>query len=442
MKRYLISFALLILSGNNALFADNANPKMIQILSAEQLKTYRAFVKTINIKDKRLKEILNDEDTLLVTDDAMPPAYQDSTDDDHFGPFRNDADKPNFVAPLFEGRTFKFPFGQTGGLHQSPTMKKFNFLHLPKVNGKMLPIVYYKKTTYPSTRNGRSSYRLYWLFPKGTVAGEVLWHQGPNESFTFEIRTEERDLAYWERNAFSLFPTSESAAAAIKQIRPNWKEDKTLLSLIRQLEDPTTLKASVVEDTFGIFSASGGIDVLPEELNEAMAIELYNKFPLESRRNKNWKKHGDLISRAPTPNPKVSFSLRPQGDLSYPIAVNSTSCANCHREIGRPFSDLVPRAVLYGEIWGNDEVFFFHPWAPENLLTNAGEMSDNRMNFRREFVEGGIFQAYDPKLHSTEYYQVIKQETWPYEYNDTVSYRNGFSPFTHRQLSGVRNPER
>lgn len=420
--------------------ADDEEPKPVQIVSKEKLGTYQKFMKQIDIEDKDLRALMKDEDTMIFDEEVMPGVYQNSIDEKR-GVFRNDSDKPPFVGKIFEGSTFRFPFGHTGGLHKSKTMRKFNFLKLPRVKGKVLPIVWWTVDTYSGTRRVVVP-RYEWLFPVGTIVGEVLWHTGPDKgSYVFEIRTGTRELKSWRRASHAILPTAKGVVKAIKELRPKWKDDAKLVKLIDHLEDTKNMTEKVLDDEFGIFSASGGVDTMPEEFTSELAMEMYKKYPLEDRTGLAWKTEGKLVARTLTPNPKTEFSLRPQGDLSYAIAVNAQTCNQCHREVGRPFADLEKQALLYGEMWGNDEVFFFHPWASNVIHTSAASQGDFRSTFREEFVKAGIFQKFDSKKHSADYYHQIPREVWPYEVNTGLSFRNGFVPFQTRKESGKRNTE-
>src|SRR4051812_26942717 len=113
-----LALMLLFLLSSLGLASEGA-PRPLQILSEQDLKSYRSVIP--QVKDKQLEALLNDPETIWYDSTAIPRAYQDSIPGD-IGVFRNDAFKPlNLVGKIFDVYDFNFPFRTTGGLHMSYT---------------------------------------------------------------------------------------------------------------------------------------------------------------------------------------------------------------------------------------------------------------------------------------------------------------------------------
>src|SRR6185436_13784312 len=124
--------------------------------------------------------------------------------------------------------TFHFPFGRPGGFAGDAFV--VDFWHVPRQAGAILPVVWWWRE--PTSWH----HRIEWMFPKGTVIGEVLFKIAPDgEWYPFEIRTRERMIDGWTTNAFRPFPTAEDLATALetqRQQRPEWAAAADVTALI------------------------------------------------------------------------------------------------------------------------------------------------------------------------------------------------------------------
>ena len=90
-----------------------------------------------------------------------------------------------------------------------------------------------------------------------------------------------------------------------------------------------------------------------------------------------------------------------------------------HRDAGRPFRDYYPNIIAYGELWGQDEVFTWHPFRTDMFLGADGDVvnfnNDNR-RMRQDFVDGGLLAPFSSSAHSEEHYTRIPREWHDYVY--------------------------
>ncbi|MCA9248874.1 MAG: hypothetical protein KDA42_17225 [Planctomycetales bacterium] len=344
------------------------------------------------VNDRELMAVFENPRTMWYDDASMPSAYQDS-----IAPFVGilETRLSGNVAPVefFENGKFRFPFGDPGGLHRTEGIEGVNFLLLPERDGKRLPIVWWKES---------ESYQ--WSFPIGTVVGEVLTMRSPDgEPVVFEIRLRRRQKNSWHADAFRPFPTAESLAAAIIQRNTCWDQQPELAELVYRLRDPGTLMPRELKDTYGAFFASGAIDELPP-IDPRLVCDLLQETTFESSEGAIWKSNGAMECYAPT---AASFSIVPANYDAGLIAVHEISCSRCHQHTGRKIGEFVPSQRLYGQVWGSDGIFSWHPFDPKQLLSSPNGLPANPL--RPAFEQAGIVENYDPAKHGEQFYNVLPE---------------------------------
>ena len=112
-------------------------------------------------------------------------------------------------------------------------------------------------------------------------------------------------------------------------------------------------------------------------------------------------------------------SIVPQGFNAAAIEVKEDSCDTCHRDAGRPFKTWYDNILAYGELWGNDEIFTWHPFTLANFVDAQGEVvnfnNDNRI-LRPDFKAAGLIAPYVPANHPASVYQRIVREWTDFAY--------------------------
>ncbi len=384
-------------------------PAAPQIVDATTLATYKAALPKVAWPE--LQAMLESPSTLWFDKATMIPSYQDSVGDNASTPIgarANSQGRAVIVQPgkrLFsdDGKTWAFPFAHTAGTDKSTNIHVVNFLFLPAKDGKLLPVVY-RTIDDPSARGGLGLHKWTWTYPKGALLGELIFvRDAAGGLHPSELRTRMRYLDGWAVNAFRPFPTAKSLANAIKAKRPQWQSSATLKSAVDQLEGTAPLEArSLSSPGFNnVFSVSGSLDVLPDLGDEALVKELLDTTTFVSAYGTTWRTSGSAQTFAAST--RASFSIVPNDYEAGLLAVNEQSCTQCHKEAGRAIDDFEPQAVLYGDIWGEDQIFSFHPWDQSRYP----QFNNENRSLRPIFAQSGVVERFDATKHSADSYRAL-----------------------------------
>lgn len=383
-----------------------------QILAAGTVATYKAALPKVAYS--RLQKILESPSTLYWDKQIMPPTYQDTvggTDNQGqplpIGARRNNAGKNLIVEPgkkLFsaDGQAWAFPFGHTGGADESTSLFIVNFMSLPAQGGKILPVAF--TTVDRPTSDGLRLTRWDWTYPRGTVVGEILFVRDPAGALvTTEIRVRERYADRWATNAFRPFPTSQSLSVAIKKLRPNWATVPALAAAVTQIENQQSITAKTLSSPAfnNLVTLQGAEDApLPDLADNTLVKELLTKTTFVSSYGEAWKQSGNLTAFGARGN-TAAFGIVADRSNTGPFEVRETTCDKCHNQGGTFIADIVPQAILYGDVWGNDRIFSFHPFEP-SLIQGAG---DENRQVRAAFTQAGLVERYDATKHPPTLYK-------------------------------------
>jgi hypothetical protein len=390
-----------------ATVADEGQP-VPQLLDPAKLASYKGALPSVAFGV--LTEIMNSPRTLWWDKETIRPAYQDTVGDGNIAPIGarfNSEGRPLIVPEgkkffAEDGKTWSFPFAHTAGTDTSTNVVIVNFLHLPAKNGQTLPVVY-RTISDRAALGGLGLHRWTWWYPKGTMVGEIIFMKDPSGGLvTSEIRTRERYLDGWATNVWRPFPTAASLSAAIKTQRPDWAAKPNLKAVVEHLENNATLTplTRATPAWNNIITLSGAVDTLPDIGDPALVKDLLTKTPFVTAYKDTWKTNGTL--RAFAASSKSTFSVVPDNYEASLLEVNEKSCAGCHDQASRLINDFEPRAVLYGDIWGSDQVFSFHPF--DQSLIRGPTAGDNRA-VRPALAP--IVVRFDPAKHSPADYKEI-----------------------------------
>ena len=100
---------------------------------------------------------------------------------------------------------------------------------------------------------------------------------------------------------------------------------------------------------------------------------------------------------------ETDYHIVPKHFTAGFVEVNRESCMRCHRDTTKHARAHEFGRDWYGRIRGGDNIFSFHPFSLESI-SDDGRAKTIRM--RRELVEGGWLEKYDPAKHSAEVYQI------------------------------------
>jgi len=374
-----------------------------------------------------LRAILESPQTMWYDHATIVPGYQDSFGDNVVAPIGmrpNTIDSelidlavPGGHAEIFAKRgQFHFPFGNPINVADGDVMV-VNFWHLPADGGTLRPVVWWRREPNDLT------HRVNWLFPVGTVFGEAMFIRYGGELWPFELRTRERKPDHWQVDAYRPFRTAEELATALERKRSeraSWAADRDIDRLIAHLRDSSTLQprsisASHFQSAFP--TLDGAADSLPGLAEPSILQALLLEQPFRSSRDAVWKKHGGLETYAATTD--AAFSIVPRGYNGGMFAVNDDSCARCHQNAGRPFKDWYDNILAYGELWGEDEIFSWHPFTTARFIDAAGDVVDfnyDNRELRADWVAAGLLAPYDSAAHSDTIYKTIPRAWKGYAY--------------------------
>lgn len=384
-----------------------SNVAVNQLLDAATLATYRAALP--KVAWPRLAAILGSPSTLFWDKQAMPPAYQDTVGDGGSIPFgaRLNSQGKSLIVPegkkLFsaDGTTWSFPFGHTAGADEATSTLVVNFMSLPSSGGALLPIAYRVET---ATASGLPIKRWNWSFPKRTIVGEILFIQDGTSLVASEIRVRERYADAWATNVFRPFATASTLAAAIKAKRPAWQGTTSLATLVAALENTTTLtpKTLTSPSFSNIVTLEGAVDApLPDANDAPLVRDLLTTTAFVGAYGTSWKASGTTRAFGAT-GPATGLSFVPSKvDLGL-LEVRESTCTKCHDQGGTFIGDLVDQAILYGDIWGVDRIFSFHPFEPSRIDASGAENRVVRAGL------AGVVELYDAAKHPSTTYSFYR----------------------------------
>lgn len=374
-----------------------------------------------------VRTLIESPRTLWYDKQSLVPGYQDSFGDNVVTPigFRPNTIDPGLInlavpgghAQIFsELGIFHFPFGHPIG--PVTDVRVVNFWRLPDGDDGYRPVVHWQRDPNEYT------HRVEWMFPAGTVFGELMFLDEGGTLFPFEIRTRTRTLTGWDVDALRPFPTAEDLATALETRRgdrPEWASSPAIDGLIEQLRGGSLASFSVSTTHFpGAFpTRDAGIDRLPELTGSDAELihELLMTTPFRSARGVYWKQAGDRSAWAASATGKGA--IVPAGYNAAAVEVSEQSCDSCHRDAGRPFETWYSNILAYGELWGNDETFTWHPFTQSNFVNAQGEVvnfnNDNRI-IRADFKAAGLIVPYKPAEHPATIYKRIVREWTDFAY--------------------------
>jgi hypothetical protein len=278
-----------------------------------------------------------------------------------------------------------------------------DFLLLPKdATGRAAPIPIW--TTEPDANHLAWN----WEYPNGTIVGEVIFIVDGQSLLPTEVRMRKRYASGWATNAFRPFPEAASLSSAIRAKRPNFASNPALAAVVAQLDGGGALTPTrlAVDGPFqGLFDQSGALDVLPDFGDPALVRELLTTTPFASAYGSTWRAAGGLTAFAAST--ASDLSIVPKNAAHGLLEVNEASCTRCHKNGGEPLEKYYFPLSLYGEIWGKDGIFTFHPFDESFYgqldLDQGGGPVDNR-HMNPALQQMGFIEVFDAARHTGPFY--------------------------------------
>jgi hypothetical protein len=370
-----------------------------------------------------LRATLESTQTLWYDKLSLTPGYQDSFGDNVQTPigFRPNTIDPGLINLAVPGGheqifqqlgVFHFPFGTPIGPVDNVKVVDF-WRPAYDASGKPLPVVHWQRDP-----NGYT-HRVEWMFPAGTVFGEALFLDEGGVLYPFEFRTRTRALDGWINDIYRPFPRAVDLADAIEA---RGGTSAALQALVGQLRDETNLAAYQVKNTHfpGAFpTRDAGLDTLPA-LGGADADFMHDLMmtpPFRSVRGIAWKSGNGKTAYAA--GAAGRGTIVPKGYNAAAVEVSEASCDVCHRDAGRPFETWYDNILAYGELWGNDEIFTWHPFTLANFVDAQGKVvnfnHDNRV-IRTDLKTAGLVAPYSPAMHPANVYKRVVRDWTDFAY--------------------------
>ncbi len=307
-----------------------------------------------------------------------------------------------FISPggsgFFEPNT-EFPWTTPAGLRQNSNAANFKFVVFPEPKDKARAldekIQWWTEMVAPAAFNAAIGGIKRWIYPVGTVFGEVLLVRNEkNEHVVFEVRTRTKKQAGyakgWDMESYRPFPTAESLLVRLQQLiqLSQFSGNPAIEGLMTHLTTKKKLPLEILSDTSNTTKRAFGsrtvaIDKLPAISNEAV-MELLTNTSFEASTGSYWLDEGDKSPSAPATD--APFHIVPRNANLAFIHTDNGSCMTCHDSAGehaRKFAFNAPSGNdWYGFVRGSDAIFSFQ-------FMNRGNSSKS---IKQEFVNAGLIQ--------------------------------------------------
>lgn len=379
-------FAALLL----ALFTVSAAAQT-RVMPADKEALLRSVIPPV--ADPVLASRLASPNLFLYTDEEMPAAYQGN------GRFilvrRGVANDGNH----------RFPWAKPGGLQRVRGVGGFRFISLPETeDGKLKPIVYFlDKLDKTMDRNNS----LVWMFPVGTIVGEVFTQTGPDGlDYAWELRTRTREFDDWDAEAYRPFPTAVSLIDGIKAMRPEWDTEPNTRQAVDSLASLRDLKVLTLADSQNatrIFRSAAAAYPLPK-LEPKLVNDLLMNATFESTAGLPFAEGSNKVA-AVAPTNAQGWNIVPVNFDGAFVGNERRSCMECHETFGMN-QRRVDRTWVGGRgeelhFKGSDGIGSFRP------TTNV--FNGSTPTIRPELLAGGVVARYNPEVHDPETYHPISK---------------------------------
>jgi hypothetical protein len=160
---------------------------------------------------------------------------------------------------------------------------------------------------------------------------------------------------------------------------------------------------------------SGYLDVVPSLGDAPLVEELLRPAVFQPvRSNIVWKSDGGKVAFAASS--ASGDNIVPSSYDGGMLAVDDVSCRRCHDQAGRQIGNFHDEMVLYGELWGEDETFSWHPFENSKFVDQQGNVknfNDDNRSLRSDFAAAGLVVPYDRNRHPASIYRDLPR-TWTY----------------------------
>lgn len=391
------------------------DPGFVDFIAPAEIAPFVA--KLPNVPDATIDQALKNPKTMWYDESALTFVYQDS-----FGnPKGLRANRVGYdvgitsksvpdifaLTEYFQPQGFKFPFTFSAGATFTENVYVLDFWLPPTgANGAAKPVRIWKNNSHWQ-----------WVFPVGTVIGEVLFIQATDDKqwFPFEIRSRVRGLNGWSTGVFRPYVQATDLAQAIKEKRPAWNGPGDLQALVTHLEStetltPHTMTAPSYAKLFP--PLQGAMDYLPATADLALVKELLGTKTWSNAMGARWKTNAAGTMKTFAASTHAAFHVVPREYPGGMLETTEAACRACHVETSRPLNNLDSRVVLYGEVWGEDEIFTWHPFLVDE---DTFSVADGNRNVNPRLVTSGLVEMATPASAPQTYKVLPKPYAAVYE---------------------------
>lgn len=348
---------------STSVFAIATSSRPLQIVQDRDQKTYEHYIRQTN--NKELISLI--PRMVFYSESVIGRMFQI---DEYTSSFNGAAPTPS---GYLEPNTF-FPWKHPGGLTDSSNATTFKFIIFPEPKGAKRDISekiqYWRQTVRTYGFNQPIDGVLVWLYPVGTIFGEVLLvRNSKNEHYTFEVRIrtkEEPGLDKgWTADSFRPFPAAEDLFNRVKQLaeKEEYQNDKQVAAFLAYLGKERKLERRTVSDDFGgtaFKKRTVGYEYLPP-LPEKMVKELLTTTEFIHSCGSYWV-HLDKNESPGMPTTREAFHVVPHSSNLPMMHVDNEACMSCHDgplNHATKFAGTINGELWYGYVRGSDRIFSF-----------------------------------------------------------------------------------
>ena len=335
-----------------------------QLLVAEDFKLVTAERNEIlkshipDSVDGVLARIRTDSRLMIYTEKEMPKAYQDfagALPGIHSPSYNISADKPR---EIYGNPNVEFPWGSPAGAELVPDehFSTFKFLLLHKDRSITVSRKYLPGDSRPSWT---------WVFPDGTVVGEVLQLYHKERYYTFEVRLRTKTEGRWRVASYRPFESLQ--------------DFRTFCAINGEQLSVDTKR---VRQSHQLFDGDVEATLLGKVSEELVKKALSRRFV--NVHGKEWS------SGTFAPTTDEAFHIVPKNFKAATVEVGSKSCMRCHESTLKHASDFDFRRDWYGRVRGSDGIFSFHPFDP-SCISYSGIYQGETI--RKSFIDSGIVKV-------------------------------------------------
>lgn len=294
-----------------------------------------------------------------------------------------------------------FPWETTFGLNiphrtgKSP-YETINFLSLPETDeGRLMPVAILGDER-----------PIKWIYPPGTMLGEVIYVSHKGKKYVQEIRTRTKN------------DTNTTWFPGIYRPVKDRAEFQALTKLAYEPGRKYMAFRNPEEDE--VFKIDGTVERLPD-VPEPVVLSLLSR-PFQDVTESDWH-----------PAAEQDFHILPKDySLGLLAKPDSVACASCHRQTQISVRNLIPREPKIqanpskvGNIRGSDGIFTWHPFSMLSVKNDDAQVPGREIYVRRFDAQNGIVQILGHSQNPPKDYKLtlyVQKSLKPYELPTNPAY--------------------